>query len=65
MMDVSFLSVICMRGKRFEDTRLIRSHKLKGEHLQWPKEKGQKDKQWSTTHHIQNFEQHEPHKNWQ
>jgi len=42
--------------ERFEDTKVvIRSRKIEeGETIQWPKEIGQKDKQRSTKHYIEN-----------
>ena len=34
---------------------------MEGETIQWPIEKEQKDKQWSTTHRKLKIEKHEPH----
>jgi len=41
--------------EEFEDTKgVIRNRKLKKYRTEWPKEKGEKDKQRSTKHYTEN-----------
>ena len=43
--------------EKFEDTKgITRSRKfVEGQRIQWPKVKGQKDKQWSTKRYTENY----------
>jgi len=42
--------------EKFEDTKdVIRSRVEEGRTIQWPKEKGLKDKQWLTKHYTKNY----------